>query len=146
MRIKFTILVFFVYTPHLFSQSPTSPAGGENYSTEFSITDAHGRPFSHADENVEGSAYFLDNLTNSIIRFSKGQSFQSIPTRFDLYRHELHVLSRNHEEFILPNGLVKEFVIHDSTTNQPKEYIFRAGYPPIDKQDENNFYLVLTQG
>src|SRR6476659_4926694 len=89
-------------------QTPVPNLKPDNYSTDFSITDANGRPFKPTDADVEGSAYFLDSLKSTEILFTNGTAFRQIPARLDLYRQEIHVLSKNNEEFILPKELVRQ--------------------------------------
>jgi hypothetical protein len=49
-------------------------------------------------------------------------------------------------ELIATPGAVKEVMIFDTTSGITSIYDFRCGYPSIDNQNENNFYLVMTSG
>ena len=118
----------------------------DNYSNQITITDANGRPFKPVNEDILGSPFFIDSMKIGSIKFSDGRNFSAVKMRLDLYRQEVHVLSRNNEEFILPNGLVRQLVLLDSSAFPVKEYNFKTGYPVIDNQTSNTFYLVLTEG
>ena len=148
------ILLVLVSLHNSFAQNPTTVIRQttvtnlrpENYANEFSITDANGRPFKELDADVQGSAYFIDSVMSTVITFTNGNSFQRIPARLDLYRQEIHVVSKNKEEFILPKELVKELIFTDSNSTKFKQYVFRAGFPAIDDQNGSSFYLVLASG
>jgi predicted transcriptional regulator len=128
-------------------QTPVPILHPESYGNEFSITDANGRPFNKPlYEDVQGSAYFLDSLKPSVIMLTNGNSFRQIPARLDLYKQEIHVLSRNKEEFILPTELVKEIIFADSSSSKVKQFVFRPGFPAIDDQTPTSFYQVITEG
>ena len=127
-------------------QSPVPVLQPSNYSTEFSITDANGKPFKSVDADVQGSAYFLDSLKSTVILLTNGNAILHIPARLDLYRQEIHVLSKNNEEFILPKELVRQLDFTDSSSARFQKYTFRSGFPPIDEQTVNTFYQVLTEG
>ena len=154
MRSAFYILIIIVSSHALLAQAPTtiirqSPVPilhPENYGNEFSITDANGRPFKPLYDDVQGSAYFFDSLKSSMIMFTNGNSFRQIPARLDLYKQEIHVLSRNKEEFVLPKELVKEIIFTDSSSTKVTQFVFRSGFPAIDDQTSSSFYQVLTEG
>jgi len=128
------------------TQTPVPNLKPENYATDLNITDAQGRPFKPIDADVQGSAYFLDSLKSTEILFVKGNAFKQIPARLDLYRQEIHVLSKNNEEFILPKELVRQLVITDSSSAKFQKYVFRSGFPSIDDQSTSSFYQVLADG
>ena len=134
----------------LFSQNNPAPRGKnelgskENYSSEVTITDVHGRPFKNNYPDVKGSPFFLDKWSYSVVKLENGIKYDSIEVRLDLSQQELHYMNANNVEMIFFERYVKEIEFFDSS--QGKNYKFQTGFPAIDNQDQNNFYQVLSEG
>ena len=118
------------------------------WADQVSITDVNGRPFENIYENVNGTPYFNEKykLANIKLNQGKGRTFAGVQTRIDLVTQQVHFISSNGVEGFLFAGMVKEVTYEDTTTDGIISYKFLTGFPAVDKQTDQNFYLVLSEG
>jgi hypothetical protein len=119
---------------------------GPGWMNDLILTDHNGQPFKLSYEGVQGSPYFLPAWKTATIFLNQGKKFEKIKTRIDLYAQEAHFITANDVEAVTPNGLVTSILLFDSTAEGEHRYLFKTGYPAIDNQNTNNFYLVLADG
>ncbi len=119
-----------------------------NWADQISITDVNGRPFENIYNNVSGTPYFDEKYKFANIKLSQGQgrTFVGVKTRIDMVTQEVHFISSNEVEGFLFAGMVKEVTYDDTTTDGIIPYKFVTGFPAVDKQTNQNFYLVLSEG
>ena len=67
-------------------------------------------------------------------------------TRIDLVIQTTYFISSNGIEINIEPGLAKEITYADTTTDGIVFYKFQTGFPAINRQNGNNFYLVLAEG
>ena len=147
----FFILILVAGSSELLCQiAPTRPkvipltGNKDRFTTEVTITDVYGRPFKNNYSDVIGSPFFIDDWLYSSVKLVNGAKCEKIPARLDLVSQELHFTSIDKEDWIFYAQYIKEVEFSDSTSG--KNYKFKTGLPRIDNQNQNNFYLVLSEG
>ncbi len=147
---KFIIFLLFValqLSSYSQTQAIRSMEGtGNGWMNDLMILDVNGQPFKSQYENVEGSPYLFSDWKFASIQLSKGKKLENIKVKIDLCSQEAHFVTTNNVEMVTPNGLVKEIIFDGITIDKKNTYVLRTGYPPIDYQNENNFYQLLVDG
>jgi hypothetical protein len=94
-----------------------------------------------------GSPYFTDEYKYANILLTSGRVFANVKMRIDLAAQQAFIITSNGIEANMGGGMVKEITYADTTVNDGIiSYKFQTGFPAIDKQTKNNFYLVLVEG
>ncbi len=96
--------------------------------------------------NGTGSPYFMDEYKYSNIILERGRVFTKVKARIDLASLEVSFISVNGIEASIEAGMIKEISFSDTTAEGIVLYKFKTGFPSIDKQTRNNFYLMLADG
>ena len=109
------------------------------------VYDANGRAFVNPLIDIEGSPFFIDQWKYATVKHNDSTSYPNVPVKLNLYSEKGHFLSGKNELTFIP-GFVKEFIFIDSSIGKMKSYTFRNGFPAINKQNENSYYLVLCDG
>jgi hypothetical protein len=117
-----------------------------NWSDQVSITDINGRPIANKYPDVNGTPFFNETYKYAIITLVRGRVFTKVKTRIDLVSNETHFISENGVGAFLERGIVKEVSYDDTTETGIVHYTFKTGFPAIDKQTRDNFYLVMAEG
>jgi hypothetical protein len=118
-----------------------------DWSQQVILTDNLGRPIKSLYEGTKGSPFFIDDFKYSNIRLIAGKQYFNVPSRLNLYTHEVHFRSPEGLEMAAPFGVMLEAEFLDTLTDgSSRSYVFRTGYPNIDQQNEYHFYLVLAEG
>ena len=96
---------------------------------------------------VSGSPYFTDEYKFANILLTSGRVFASVKMRIDLVAQQVYIITANGIEANMGGGMVKEVSYADKTAdNGIVLYKFQTGFPAVDKQTKNNFYLILSEG
>ena len=106
------------------------------------LNDANGRPFKplrNFDE--EGSPYFSDTYIESRIQMVNGKVYHNVPIKFNQLTGEIIFKTAEGAEMMLVTPFQRIELQHNGKT-----YVFRSGFPPIDKQHEQSLYQVLDSG
>jgi hypothetical protein len=94
-----------------------------------------------------GSPYFTDEYKYANILLTSGRVFASVKMRIDLATQQAFIVTVNGIEANMGGGMVKEITYADTTAETGIiSYKFQTGFPAVDKQTKNNFYLVLAEG
>lgn len=125
---------------------PPQPNIQNQYFPSKIIDPATGKIFQNKDVDVTGSPFFEDDWKFSAIKLADGRTFEMVKARIDLYRNELYFKGNNDVEMVLDSGSVKEINIYLSATDKTILYKFQTGFTPIDNQDQNTFYQVMSSG
>ena len=111
------------------------------------VFDANGKTFVNPGLNdITGSAFFKDEWKNAIVKLNTNVLYRNTPVRINLQNQQVHILTENNTELAVNHGLIKEIIFSDTLLQQIKLNIFRSGFPPIDSQNGDNFYQVLSDG
>ncbi len=98
------------------------------------------------DPDITGSPFINNNWVPAKIILSRGKEIGPLPIKFNIESNELYFLDSTGKEMIALEGLVKEIDCIDYYSKDSIRYIFKSGYPSIDKQTENYYYQVFTEG
>lgn len=94
-----------------------------------------------------GSPYFTDEYKYAKILLTSGRVFTGVKMRIDLAAQQAFIVTVNGIEANMGGGMVKEITYADTTVDRGiVSYKFQTGFPAVDKQTKNNFYLVLVEG
>ena len=117
-----------------------------NYSTEIALTDKDGRPFKSNYVDVQGSPFYFDDYKVCALYLDGSRKISRILAKLDVVSQEVVLITSNNQEMAIPEGNVKEMDIFDSSAAGSKNKKIKTGFPPIDNQNQNNFYLVYAEG
>ena len=95
---------------------------------------------------ASGTPYFNDTYKFSNILLKSGRTFLNVKARIDLVIQGIFFISSNGIEINIDPGIAKEISYTDTTSEGMLFYKFKTGYPAIDKQNSNNFYLIMAEG
>jgi hypothetical protein len=115
--------------------------------TYLSVFNLDGQPFINPGEDVTGTPFFIAYWNAGKARLHDSARHVTGLVRLNLATQQLHYLDSNKVEMTLPKGFIREVLLRDtSAAGAPRIYTFRCGFPPVDNQDANNLYCVLTDG
>ena len=107
----------------------------------YNVFDKDGRTFVNPAPDVSGSPFYKDEWRLGQLILNDNRKYDSIRVRLNLSSQEVHILDKNNTEIALARGYIKEVVwLSDSKVR------FVNGFPPVDNQDANSFYGVLSAG
>ncbi|AZI24807.1 hypothetical protein EA772_05395 [Pedobacter sp. G11] len=135
MKIKYLIIV---YTLVIFNQM----AFAQLDANSLKLSMPTGKSINETRiDNVKGDPnLFKEWAKGSVILVGENVSYPNLDLIYDQVKDKLYFKSGNEKlEFTKP---VKEFKITSNNVSN----IYRAGFPPIDKNTENTLYQVLTDG
>lgn len=95
---------------------------------------------------TKGTPYFNETYKYATVRMKQGRKLENTRVKLDLVTQELVVEVANGIETNLSAGMVSELSYADTTASGIIVYTFKTGFPPVDKQNEKTFYLVLSEG
>ena len=98
------------------------------------------------DPDINGSPFINDNWVSSIITLSSGKQIGPVSVKLNIESSELYYLDSAGKEMVAQDGSVRKIDCLDYYAKDSIRYVFKNGYPPIDKQDENFYYQVFTEG
>jgi hypothetical protein len=98
------------------------------------------------DPDVTGTPFINDNWVSAKITLSKGKEIGPLQVKLNLESNESYYLDSANKELIAQAGVVRKVECIDYYAKDGTKYIFKSGYPAIDKQDENFYYQVFTEG
>jgi hypothetical protein len=111
------------------------------------IFDVDGKPFENLNSNVVGTPFLRDDWRLGRVITSTNKQYDSVKLRFNLQTQEFHFLNKDSVEIAIFKGYVKEVRFYDGIPGMTGANAeFQAGFPAIDEQDGNSFYLVLCKG
>jgi len=98
------------------------------------------------DPDISGSPFINDNWVSSIVTLSNGKQIGPISVKLNIESNELYYLDSANKEMVAQDGSVRKVDCLDYYAKDSIRYVFKNGYPSIDKQDENFYYQVFTEG
>lgn len=106
------------------------------------FNDANGKPFkSVRNFEEEGSPYFSADYVKSNVQLLNGKTYYDIPVKLNLLTGEIIFKTADGQEMMLSNPFQRIELQHEGKT-----YIFRSGFPAIDKQTDLSMYQLLDSG
>jgi hypothetical protein len=153
-----TLLIFVVYVlsgSYAWSQStpvaapppvlPENPFLAKKFAQYVTTVDQNGRPFA-TNEEVRGYPYFVNGFRQSKVTLSGNRVYSGVDVLIDLEHQEIHVRYGGSKEMVVEDGLIKEISMIDTVSAKPAYYLFRTGYPAIDRNNEKTIYEVVVNG
>jgi hypothetical protein len=111
------------------------------------MTDQNGRSLlKRYDPDITGSPFINTEWVPATITLSKGKEIGPIPVKLNIESNELYFRDSTGKEMIAFEGLVKKIDCLNFYSGDSIRYVFKNGYPGIDKQNENYYYQVFTEG
>jgi len=111
------------------------------------MEDISGRSlFKKYDPDISGSPFINDEWIMAMITLSQGNEIGPLKIKLNIENNELYYLDSLGKEMIAVEGIVKKVDCINYYSKDSIRYIFKTGYPAIDKQNENYYYQVLTEG
>lgn len=97
------------------------------------------------DPNTIGSPFIIDDWLPAKIMLSKGKV--GIATvKLNIESNELYFRDSTGRELVAVDGMVKKIDYPSFFSKDSIPYVFKSGYPSIDKQNENFYYQVFAEG
>lgn len=106
------------------------------------MNDGNGQPFKLTRGfEEEGSPFFANDYLESTIQLLNGKSYHRVPVKINYLTGQLLFKTEDGQEMtvIKPFQRIELF-------REGQKYIFRSGFPPIDKQNEFTLYEMLDSG
>jgi hypothetical protein len=118
-----------------------------NWGRMIDLTDLEGHSLlKKYDPDVTGSPFINDDWVLAKITLSKGKEIGPLPVKLNIESNELYFRDSTGKEMIAAEGLVKKVDCFNYYAKDSIRYVFKSGYPGIDKQNENFYYQALTEG
>jgi len=108
--------------------------------------DDKGSSIQNGYADISETPYFNEVYKFANIKLARGRAFNNVKTRIDLVAQAACIILPTGTELNIEPGLAKEITYADTTKEGIVFYKFQTGFPSIDKQNGNNFYLVLAEG
>ncbi|MBW0177114.1 hypothetical protein [Sediminibacterium sp.] len=106
------------------------------------LSDANGRPFkSLRNFEEEGSPYFSADYIKSHIQMQNGKTYYNIPIKINQLTGEIIFKTSDDREMLVVNPFQRIELQFEGKT-----YVFRSGFPAIDKQNDMSAYQLLDSG
>ena len=149
---KCSVLIITVccsFTATVLSQVVTQP--GSVVSTFVSpptpifIDDISGKPFlEKKDDAIKGSPLLLANWHPGSVTFRNGQQAKGLQLLYNVNKNILYFKrGEGILEFVQP---IREFTLRITKDNDSVDIVFRNGYVGFEKNNQETFYEVLTDG
>ncbi len=106
------------------------------------LNDANGKPFkSVRNFEEEGSPYFSADYVKSNIQLMNGKTYYDIPIKFNQLTGEIVFKTSDGQEMLMSSPFQRIELLYEG-----KPYVFRSGFPAIDKQNDLSVYQLLDSG
>jgi hypothetical protein len=120
---------------------------GTKWPSQVFMSDVNGKPFDNRLSDISGSPYLTDKYKVSDITLRQGRKFVRIQAKINLVSQEVIFISANGVEGYMEPGMVRDIAFADTASDgNIAAYLFRSGYPAVDKQTDVHFYQVLEEG
>jgi hypothetical protein len=117
-----------------------------DFEHKINLYNVNGKPISNAPVETAGSPFFQEQWKAGTIRLFNGQAFDHLLLKIDLERQQVHFRKPDNNEYVIDAGAVQQVVLHDSVNQLPAADTLQCGFPAIDNQGTQNFYLILCSG
>jgi hypothetical protein len=98
------------------------------------------------DPDITGSPFINTNWMPAKITLAKGKEIGPLLVKLNIESNELYFLDSSGKEIVAIEGLIKKIDFINYYSKDSTRYIFKSGYPNLDKQNENFYYQVFTEG
>jgi hypothetical protein len=98
------------------------------------------------DPDATGSPFINDEWVLAKLTTRKGNKVGPLQIKLNIESNELYYIDSAGTEMIALEGLVKKIDCLKYYNKDSIRYVFKSGYPAIDKQNENYYYQVFTEG
>jgi len=98
------------------------------------------------EPNIIGSPFLNSNWTAAKITLPNGKEIGPLLVKLNIESDQLYFFDSLGKELVAAEGAVRKIEFIDYFSKDSIRYIFKNGYPVMDKQNENFFYQVLTEG
>jgi len=106
------------------------------------MSDGNGQPFKPTRGfEEEGSPFFFNEYLESTIQLMNGKSYHRIPVKINYLTGEVLFKTEDGQEMSVIKPFQRIALLKDG-----QSYIFRSGFPAIDKQNEFTLYEMLDSG
>ncbi len=110
------------------------------------IFDESGKSFVNPYHDITGSAYLNDAFAHATAKLNGKAVVPDLLVRLDLKTQLVHFLDSGKIERVVPAGMIRELLLHDSSGAKVHTDVFRCGYPAIDNRKETDYYQVISDG
>ena len=135
----------FIAIDHLQAQANSVSTTGK-WGQQIFLSDVNGGAFENKYADINGSAYLFPDFKFATIELADGRKYANVKARLNLVEHEVNFIASNGEEGYIGKGMVKSFLINDTTRQGIKTYSFQTGFPKTDNQTVIHFYQILASG
>jgi len=145
---KFILIIValqFIAIDNLQAQANSVSTTGK-WGQQIFLSDVNGRAFENKYADINGSAYLFPDFKFATIELADGRKYANVKARLNLVEHEVNFIASNGEEGYIGKGMVKSFLINDTTRQGIKTYSFQTGFPKTDNQTVIHFYQILASG
>lgn len=139
MKIFLLFIVCSISTLTAFSQAIVSSA----YSSSGEV-DLRGNPLTSKPFEAEGSPYLNTHWGKGMVKLKSGQWHRDVSLQFNLETNTLF-FERAGMSFSFVDTVVEFFIAYEEE-GESHAYIYRAGFPAVDKQQGADFYEVVVDG
>ena len=98
------------------------------------------------EPDIKGSPFITSNWIPAKIILSKGKEIGPLFVKLNIENNELYFIDSTGKELVAAEGIVKKVDFIDYYSKDSIRYVFKNGYPIVDKQNENFYYQVFTEG
>jgi hypothetical protein len=114
--------------------------------TSILMTDGNGMPFENHGSDIAGTPFLREDWSLGSVTLQNNRRFDSVRIRLNLETGQVHFLDEKSQEIALYKGYIKMVRFYDILPGTTGVSEFQTGFPPIDNQDENCFYQVISKG
>lgn len=106
------------------------------------LNDANGKPFkSLRNFEEEGSPFFAPDYIDCDIQMVNGKTYHNIPIKINLLTGEIIFKTSDDQEMLVVNPFQRITFKYEG-----KHFVFRSGFPSIDKLNDLSVYQLLDSG
>lgn len=136
------LIIFILLSTTAFTAS--SQAIMSSSYTSSGEVDLKGNPLMSKPLEAEGSPYLNVHWGKGLVKLKSGVWHRDVALKFDLQNNTLY-FERRGVAFSFTDTVV-EFFLAYKEEGESFSYIYRSGYPVVDKQTEMDFYEVVNDG
>lgn len=144
MRKNLLLTLTICFTSHLLSAQSferIDPLRHTKETIQF-MNDGNGQPFKpKRGFEEEGSPFFSNEYLESTIQLMNGKSYHRIPVKINYLTGELLFKTEDGQEMSVVKPFQRVALVKDG-----QSYVFRSGFPSIDKQNELTLYELIDSG
>jgi hypothetical protein len=98
------------------------------------------------DPDISGSPFINADWLPAKVTLLKGKEIGPLLVKLNIESNELYFIDTAGKELIAAEGIVKKIDFTNYYSKDSIRYVFKNGYPVVDKQNENFYYQLFTEG